>query len=179
MPYYFNSRNTDSPDKMRLTLRHLTTNIRKPSQPVVIICIGSDRSTGDCLGPIVGYKLSRLNLDNDVFIYGTLESPVHAANLDSSIRHINSTHDNPFIIAIDASLGRKEHVGFLTIGEGPLKPGAGVKKKLPEVGSIHITGIVNISGVMDNVLLQTTHLSTIVNLAEIIADVLSTSNIFN
>ena len=58
--------------------------------------------------------------------------------------------------------------GFITIGTGPLKPGLGVKKKLPEVGDIHITGIVNNSGATDHVLLQTTRLSMIMTLADTI-----------
>ena len=69
---------------------------------------------------------------------------------------------------LDASLGKKEHIGFITIGTGPLKPGLGVKKKLPEVGDIHITGIVNNSGATDHVLLQTTRLSMIMTLADTI-----------
>ena len=37
---------------------------------VVILCIGTDRSTGDCLGPLVGYKLSVLRYNN-VYVHGT------------------------------------------------------------------------------------------------------------
>ena len=73
---------------------------------------------------------------------------------------------------MDASLGKKEHIGYITLANGPLKPGIGVKKKLPEVGSLHITGIVNYSGIMDHALLQTTRLSTIMTMADIITAVL-------
>ena len=38
----------------------------------------------------------------------------------------------------------------MTLGSGPLKPGLGVKKKLPEVGDLHITGIVNSSHDMES-----------------------------
>ncbi|MEE0057969.1 MAG: DUF1256 domain-containing protein [[Bacteroides] pectinophilus] len=47
------------------------------------------------------------------------------------------------------------------------------KKKLPEVGDIHITGIVNLSGGVDTVILQTTRLATIMTLADAIASGLS------
>ncbi|MEC3859636.1 spore protease YyaC, partial [Bacillus sp. WOD8 KX774193] len=76
------------------------------------------------------------------YIYGDLMHPVHAGNLQLYIDKINETFVDPFIIAIDASLGREEHIGLITLGEGPLKPGLGVKKKLPEVGAVHLTGIV-------------------------------------
>ena len=73
------------------------------------------------------------------------------------------------MIAIDASLGQKKHLGYVTIGNGALYPGAGVQKNLPPVGDIHITGIVNIAGMLEHLTLQTTRLSTVVSLADAIA----------
>lgn len=138
------------------------------NREVIILCIGSDRSTGDSLGPLVGHELNKYHLNN-ITVYGTLEDPVHAANLSDKIKLINDKHVYPFIIAIDASLGTMEHIGFVTIGRGPLHPGLGVSKKLPSVGDIHITGIVNFSGMMESLLLQTTRLSKVMTLAEIIS----------
>ena len=63
----------------------------------------------------------------------------------------------------------------MTIGNGSLYPGAGVQKELPPVGDIYITGIVNISGMMEQFTLQTTSLSTVIGLADIITQgILST-----
>ncbi|NMB44257.1 MAG: DUF1256 domain-containing protein, partial [Clostridiales bacterium] len=62
------------------------------------------------------------------------------------------------------------HIGYITLGEGPLLPGAGVNKKLPPVGDIFITGIVNFSGVLDNMLLQTTRLNIVMVLADFICN---------
>lgn len=56
----------------------------------------------------------------------------------------------------------------MTIGNGALYPGAGVQKDLPPVGDIHITGIVNICGHMEQTALQTTRLSTVISLGDII-----------
>lgn len=140
-----------------------------PGHTLVFLCIGSDRATGDCLGPILGYKLSRFRLPNSV-IYGTLESPVHAKNLGEVITEIHSHITRPFIIAIDASLGKMNHVGYYTLAAGSLKPGAGVNKTLPEVGDITITGIVNFSGFLDQMLLQTTRLNIVMQLADRICD---------
>ena len=50
---------------------------------------------------------------------------------------------------MDASLGQKKHLGYVTIADGALYPGAAVQKELPPVGDIHITGIVNIAGVLE------------------------------
>ena len=54
----------------------------------------------------------------------------------------------------------------MTIANGALYPGAAVHKKLPPVGHIHITGIVNIAGMLEQLTLQTTRLSTVISIAE-------------
>ena len=136
---------------------------------LVFLCIGSDRVTGDCLGPYIGHQLSRQELKN-IFIYGTLKQPVHALNLEQMIRHIKKYHPDALVIAIDASLGQKKHLGYVTIANGALHPGAGVRKELPPVGDIHITGIVNICGILVQLTLQTTRLSTVVSVADVITE---------
>lgn len=138
---------------------------------LVILCVGSDRSTGDSLGPLIGYKLEKYRLPS-AHIYGTLQNPVHAANLADTIENINNCYNRPFILAIDASLGTREHIGYITLSNGPLRPGLGVRKELPDVGDIHITGIVNFSGMMESLLLQTTRLSKVMQLADTISSAL-------
>lgn len=137
-------------------------------RPIVIVCIGTDRSTGDSLGPLVGTKLHDIKLDN-VHVYGTLDDPIHAVNLEEKLAYIQTKHLTPFIIAIDACLGRLKSVGQITIGDGPVMPGAGVKKDLPPVGDIHITGIVNVSGFMEFFVLQNTRLSLVMKMATVVA----------
>ena len=58
---------------------HLASLCPTPS-PVTVVCVGSDRSTGDALGPLVGTHLSRIAHPR-LLVHGTLENPVHAANL--------------------------------------------------------------------------------------------------
>lgn len=139
------------------------------SRPIVFVCIGTDRSTGDSLGPLVGTLLEEKR-QSSFFVYGTLENPVHAVNLKDKLEEIKSQHFNPFIIGIDACLGRLKSVGVIQIAEGPVKPGAGVNKDLPEVGHMHITGIVNVSGFMEFFVLQNTRLHLVLNMAKTIAD---------
>lgn len=135
----------------------------------VILCIGTDRSTGDCLGPLVGYKLSHNYLMKDIHVLGTLGEPVHAKNLDEKMTYIFNNISNPFVIAIDASLGKMENIGKINLYKGPLYPGAGVNKNLQPVGDISITGIVNMSGFMEYIVLQNTRLSLVMDMAEIIS----------
>lgn len=163
--YYFNSAKSHSINLIKKQLLVMFNEYDIHNRDVVVLCIGSDRSTGDSLGPIIGHNLSKYEIPG-VFVYGTLTNPVHAANLADKLDEIKTNHVFPFIIAIDASLGTLEHVGFITIGHGPLRPGLGVNKELPSTGDIHITGIVNFSGIMESVLLQTTRLSKVMDLAE-------------
>ncbi|CAM3630771.1 spore protease YyaC [Marinicrinis lubricantis] len=141
---------------------------------IVIVCVGTDRSTGDCLGPMIGTKLKGL-LNGHTSIYGTLDEPVHAMNLRETIEHIKQSYTQPFIIAIDACLGQVSSIGCVQIAEGAVKPGAGVNKELPPVGDIHITGIVNVGGFMEYFVLQNTRLSLVMRMADVIADGLSAS----
>jgi len=175
MRYYFDSRNYNSVELISDQLKMLINNSIQPNQEIVILCIGSDRSTGDSLGPIVGYNLKNAFLPG-FFIYGDLDNPVHATNLCTYMKHINRIFVNPYIIALDASLGVDEHIGYITLGTGPLKPGLGVKKKLPAVGNIHITGIVNSSRNMDFTTLQTTRLNIIFQIANTITMALKNIN---
>jgi putative sporulation protein YyaC len=146
------------------------------NRPIVFVCIGTDRSTGDSLGPLVGTLLEERN-PQSVYIYGTLDDPIHAVNLEEKLKEVNEKHFHPFIIGIDACLGRFKSVGFIEIGNGPVKPGAGVNKELPAVGHIHITGIVNVSGFMEFFVLQNTRLNLVLRMAKTIADGIYKANL--
>ncbi|MNI48626.1 hypothetical protein D3C73_1031980 [compost metagenome] len=139
-----------------------------PGQEMVIVCIGTDRSTGDCLGPLVGTALAKFGREH-FHLYGTLEEPVHAMNLKDTLQHISQTFQKPYIIGIDACLGQTSSVGSIQVVQGPLRPGAGVNKELPPVGDIHVTGIVNVGGFMEYFVLQNTRLSLVMRLSEIIS----------
>lgn len=167
--YYYNIEESNAASSFTRTLKRLICDKIKKGQKLVILCVGSDRATGDCLGPIVGYKLGRRHFPN-MLVYGSLTHPVHAKNLQDTVSFLHRHHPNAFIIAVDASLGIAEHIGFITLGEGPLKPGIGVDKTLPAVGNIFITGIVNSSGLGGHSRLQTTRLDTVMRLADFICD---------
>lgn len=151
-------------------LRHHMAALHQSSDSrrTLVLCIGTDRSTGDCLGPLTGSLLSEApNLG--ILVRGTLNEPVHATNLREAIADIEALDGNPLVIAVDACLGRSENVGYINVSKGPLKPGTGVNKVLPEVGDMHITGIVNVGGYMEYLVLQNTRLSLVMKMATSIA----------
>lgn len=163
--YYICGREQSASEKLAHFLRICISRVSRPWDELVFLCIGSDRVTGDSLGPLIGHQLCRQGFCSHP-VYGTLAHPVHALNLTDCVSHIKERHPSALIIAIDASLGSKKHLGFITVGNGSIRPGAGVKKELPEVGDVFITGIVNLSGTFEHLLLQTTRLSTIVHMAD-------------
>ncbi|WAA13995.1 spore protease YyaC [Fervidibacillus halotolerans] len=137
---------------------------------IAIICIGTDRSTGDSLGPLVGTFLKERSLPSYFSVFGTLADPIHAVNLVDKLKRIDERNPHTFKLAVDACLGRRQNIGSIYLKKGPVKPGAGVNKTLPSVGDAHITGIVNIAGFMEFHVLQNTRLYLVMELAKTIAD---------
>ncbi|MBY7145148.1 spore protease YyaC [Virgibacillus sp. NKC19-3] len=137
----------------------------------IVVCIGTDRSTGDALGPLTGTTFTAME-PRHMIVYGTLHKPVHATNLETYIKQIKVNHQNPYIIAIDACLGKSHSVGQIIMRTGPVKPGAALNKPLPAIGDMHITGVVNISGFMEQAILQNTRLSIVTDMAHKIANLL-------
>lgn len=113
---------------------------QSPERPVVL-CIGSDRVTGDCLGPLVGHILtSEFNVL--AYVYGSLLSPVNALNLIDTITFIKNRHPGSMIIAVDSSLGERRDIGTIRVLDDGIYPGAAAGKSLPKVGNVAITATV-------------------------------------
>lgn len=144
------------------------------TEHIEIVCVGTDRSTGDSLGPFIGAGLLRRQQDGllrpNINIYGSIDNPVHALNLQDTIQMIKQKNTNNTIIAIDACLGRVKNIGYISVKRGPLLPGTGVNKQLPPIGDYHIIGVVNVAGFMEHVVLQNTRLSLVIQMAEVITE---------
>lgn len=168
-PFHINYKHPLVKHKLGDTIISLIPSLQKD---IVVMCIGTDRSTGDSLGPLVG-SLFTMSNPKKLKVYGTLHKPIHAINLKSYLKYINNYHNDPFIIAIDASLGKKSSVGSLITGLGPIKPGAAVNKELPPVGDMHLIAVVNIYSLMGHSVLQSTRLSLIYDMATVLTKTLS------
>jgi len=109
-------------------------------QEIVILCIGTEKCPGDLLGPFTGTILKKNNCPYPV--YGTLNDPAHALTLCDMIDRIQKNHDDPFIIAIDASLGTSKELGDIEVFRGGIKAGISVGNNgLPLVGNLSICGV--------------------------------------
>jgi len=132
-----------------------------------ILCIGTDRITGDCLGPLVGSRLKSQGIKLPV--YGTLEHPLHADNLPSLLPALKKRYPSHHFLAVDAALGPRQHLGEVLIKPSPLQPGKGLKKSLPCVGDISITGIIGEEDSIPELILPYTRLYLVDKLAEFIS----------
>lgn len=158
---------TTATDLLALSLHEHMALVATPSASPVVVCIGTDRSTGDSLGPLIGTALQERMAG--LSVYGTLEEPVHAANLSEVLDVIANSCPGKPVLAVDACLGKSENVGYISVKLGPLRPGTGVNKKLPPVGDLHVVGVVNVGGFMEYFVLQNTRLSLVMRMAGIIA----------
>jgi len=170
-PFSISKPETSKKVEIERMANRLQDVLLKTEQEVVILCVGSDRSTGDALGPFVGSMLVEKNIPFPV--YGTLEEPVHALNLKNVIKEIHQQYTNPFILGVDACLGDEKNIGMVLLEEGPFIPGNAVHKNLPSIGNYHIKAIVNYLYPFAPIQsLNSTRLLTVKRLAEIIVEII-------
>ena len=123
--------NYDAPERIRDEVNRLLFTAP------VFLCIGSDRVTGDCLGPVTGELLSPY-----APVYGNLVLPVTALNLVEVERQIRADHPARQIVALDSAVGSPSDIGSIRVFSGGLRAGEAMGKNLPEVGDISITATV-------------------------------------
>ncbi|HEY5561806.1 MAG TPA: spore protease YyaC [Clostridiaceae bacterium] len=133
----------------------------------IIICIGTDRCIGDSLGPMVGSILKYKNFPLPV--YGTINEPIHALNLDKKLNEIKSIYKNLNVLGIDACLGDEGKIGEIQARNYPIHPGKGVGKSLPLVGNSSIIGIVDSSNTEELFTNRNIRLNLILEMAKIIS----------
>lgn len=145
----------------------MTEMARDFQKDLVYLCVGTDRATGDCLGPLVGTHLQ--GFASKINLFGTLETPAHAVNLPDIIEEIHSRFADPLIIAVDASLGSPARIGYINVRPRSLNPGTALHKSLPPVGDFHISAVVNAGGYSERTVLQNTRLYIVYKMSALIA----------
>jgi len=134
-----------------------------PAEEVTFLCIGTDRSTGDALGPLTGSRLIEWGFSH---VIGTLPFPCDADNLITRMAAIPMNHT---IIAIDACLGSPLALGYFWVSNEPLQPAQSMGLLLPAVGHYSLAAVVDINGPKPYQTLQTTPLYRVMTMADQIA----------
>lgn len=134
------------------------------------LCIGIDRSAGDCFGPMTGTLLKQMRVPN---VLGTLEEPVHAGNIMRI--HDGMVKSKHFLVAIDASLGAAGEVGFLKVKRGPLTPASAMGRDLTPVGDLSVVLNVSVGGIANYLLLQSASVNLVWKGANVLARAIFTA----
>ena len=113
--------------------------IEPKEKRIVIVCFGTPQVPGDALGPKVGTLLQEWGAP--CFVYGTEDRPITAKNMSEYMCHVERVHKNAVILSVDASLGKKEKIGQITIRDDGVCP-AGVKGEKRRFGDVGLLGIV-------------------------------------
>lgn len=133
----------------------------------IIVCIGTDKCIGDCLGPMVGTFLKESFFPLPV--YGTISEPIHALNIDSKLKDIQVKHPSATIIGIDACLGETKSIGEIHVRDYSIHPGKGVGKTLPKVGEASIIGIIDSSDNAEFFTSRSIRLHLVMEMAKVIS----------
>jgi putative sporulation protein YyaC len=141
-----------------------------PAEPS-FLCIGTDRSTGDALGPLTGSFLEEFGFSR---VIGTLKAPCDSNNISLRLNELLEAAEDHKMLAIDACLGQEEAIGWFLINKQPLQPGKALGKNLPSVGDASIKGVVNRKGPKVYTTLQHTSLYTVMEMAKQISTAIDT-----
>ncbi|MDE7086868.1 MAG: spore protease YyaC [Clostridia bacterium] len=171
MEYSFNVYNTLAPSGEVLALKRILPEI---TAAPVIVCIGSDLSVGDSLGPVTGTKLKEKLKGLNVYVYGTLSKPITAHEVKYTNQFIKNTHPDSTVIAIDAAVGVAGDIGLIKVAKRGLNPGSGANKRLAKVGDVSVMGIVAEKSLFNYSLFSSTRLNIVYKMAEIIAEGVAT-----
>lgn len=103
---------------------------------LIFVCIGTDKHVWDSLGPIVGSMLANY----DIKVYGNLNDPITAMNVEYLKHQIDDIHQDAIVIAIDIAVTNKLELNKkIYVRKGGIKPGIGVGiKNLSLIGDYAI-----------------------------------------
>jgi putative sporulation protein YyaC len=106
----------------------LNVNILKNSlkncinKDTIFVCIGTDKFIFDSIGPITGTILK--NHFPNLNVFGTLQTPLTALNLNDTYKEIKQQFPNNKILVIDAALS-DQNPGNTIFYDEPAKPAFG------------------------------------------------------
>ena len=110
---------------------------------IIILCIGSNKMIGDCIGPMVGQKLKdTFKEEKNIVIYGNMKETLNFKNARRVIENIFKMYKKPFIITIDSALGTKKTIENIVVSTGWIKIGDSLGRSICYYSHINIKGVV-------------------------------------
>lgn len=106
---------------------------------IIILCVGTRNIIGDSIGPIIGTNIKKIE-NEYIKIFGTLQETVNFINAREIVTSLYNDYENPYIITIDAALGK--NVGDISVSKGYIKLGKALEKNICFYSNINIKCIV-------------------------------------
>jgi len=121
---------------------------------ILFLCIGTEKISGDALGPIVGTML-REKYKLPYPVLGTEENPINGKNVGEYKRLIKERFPNHKVIAIDSAVGEEKDLWTIKIKEGGVRAGGALSPENEYFGEIGILAVVAQKGnVLQNLMLS-------------------------
>lgn len=109
---------------------------------IILVAIGTDKVVFDCLSALTHTRLKECGNIKNIKLYGDMDNPIHALNLDKIVPKIIEENEDAFVIGFDSALSSGDsEFGDILFRHKPIRPGAGVGKDLLKVGDYSIIGI--------------------------------------
>ncbi len=135
------------------------------NRPFIVLCIGTDKSISDSLGPFCGMFLKR---SCDLPVFGTLDKPVHRENLSFTMDVIRLLHPRHTVLAIDAAYGMREDSGsVMLINDGIVAAGY-AEDVTYKAGDVALLGVTDYPG-SERDWLNKVRIATVYEMAEMIS----------
>ena len=134
----------------------------------VFLCVGTEKVVADSMGAIVGEILKKKYKING-YVYGDFDQNVTAKNLQQIIKDIKLSHPYSPIVLVDGILGESDEVGQIKYYPQGAIPGGEFNEGVL-VGDYSILAVVDTKGISGMNILNSVRLSTILNMAEFIAE---------
>ena len=150
-------------------LKSLFSNLKKYP---VFMCVGSDKIVMDSLAPVVSELLTK-KYNIPAFVYGGLEYNINAKNLLYSKHFIEIMHPDSKIFVIDATIGERGELGQVKLVLDGVIPAANTLDFPKKIGDYAILGVVGTGGINDKIVLGSTKMQDIIDMAEFIAESLA------
>lgn len=140
---------------------------------IIVLCIGTNKVIGDSIGPMVGEYLNKLlesrEEKKNIVIYGNMSKTLNLKNVQQILKNEITKYENPFIITIDAALGRTELIEQIFVGKGNIQIGSCLGDGICCYSNLYLKGIVGKEGESnkENIkVLSKVEKSVVYNLAE-------------
>ena len=130
----------------------------------VILCLGSDRVLGDCVGPMVGEMLTR-KYSVPTYVYGTLTNNITTNNIKSTIEFIKSNHKDRSVLVVDCGVGGIDKIGQIRVCKGAVRCACFNEM----IGDRQIIAYTSHLGATEKCFLRTTRIQTVTYMATKIA----------